>query len=358
MFGREPRLPIDVEFGLKRGKQQSLPSKSTYVTQLRRRLRFAHKKAKQVADRQQARHKELYDRRCRGAALDIGDLVLVKKTAWKGKHKIQDRWESDEYQVIEQPTPGIPVYKVKCIAGGRTRVLHCNLLLPLQGRLRQSEGQLGIYTPDPEEEAEEDSGLPGVPQAPQAQTGKGPPPSQTKPTPPSEASKQDASDKSSRKTSSSKLVPESLFTLDSSDDDIYTDSLNSHTTASDSTTNNLTSFLEPSLLPKAISKTESQFSSSKPYLEGSTPTIPSIDNVEPSSTTASNRPDDSVFASDPNSETQYEASSPEPPMPIPRRSTRTTKGKPPERYRNIYAFDTIVDMGSHYICPCDYCQGR
>ena len=141
LFGRESRLPIDVEFGLKRGKQQSPSSKSTYVTQLRRRLGFAHKKAKQVADRQQARHKELYDRRCRGAALDIGDLVLIKTTAWKGKHKIQDRWENDEYQVIEQPTPGIPVYKVKCIAGSKTRVLHHNLLLPLQGRLRHPEGQ-------------------------------------------------------------------------------------------------------------------------------------------------------------------------------------------------------------------------
>ena len=21
-------------------------------------------------------------------------------------------------------------------------------------------------------------------------------------------------------------------------------------------------------------------------------------------------------------------------------------------------FDTIVDMGSHFMCPCDYCQGR
>ena len=267
LFGSEPRLPIDVEYGLERGKQQSPPSRSTYVTQLRRRLSFAHKKAKQVADRQQARHKELYDRRCRGAALDIGDLVLVKKTAWKGKHKIQDGWESDEYQVIEQPTPGIPVYKVKCIAGGRTRVLHHNLLLPLQGRLRQSEGQVGIDTPNPEEEEEENSGLPGVPQAPQVQTGKGSPPPQTKPTPPSEASKQHASDELSKKTSSSKLVPESLFTLDSSDDEVYTDSLTSHTTASDSTTNNLTSFLEPSLLPKAISKRESQLTPACPILK-------------------------------------------------------------------------------------------
>ena len=156
-----------------KGETTEPPSKSTYVTQLRRRLRFAHKKAKQVADRQHARHKELYDRRCSGAALDIGDLVPVKKTAWKGKHKIQDRWESEEYQVIEQPTPGIPVYKVKCIAGGRTRVLHHNLLLPLQGRLRQPEGQVGIDTPDPEEEEEEDSGLPGVLRHPRCRLGRG-----------------------------------------------------------------------------------------------------------------------------------------------------------------------------------------
>ena len=92
LFGRKPRLPIDVEFGLKRGNQQVPPSKSTYVTQLRRRLRSAHKKAKQVASRQQARHKGLYDERCKGAELEIGDLVLVRKTAWKGKYKIQDRW--------------------------------------------------------------------------------------------------------------------------------------------------------------------------------------------------------------------------------------------------------------------------
>ena len=81
LFGREPRLPIHVEFGLKRGNQQVPPSRSNYIAQLRRRLRFAHKKAKQVAGRKQARHKGQYDRRCKGAALDIGDLVLVTKTA-------------------------------------------------------------------------------------------------------------------------------------------------------------------------------------------------------------------------------------------------------------------------------------
>ena len=101
-----------------------------------------------------------------GAELDIGDLVLVRKTAWKGKHKIQDKWESDKYQAIGQPNPGIPVYQVESVAGDRTRVLHRNLLLPLQGRIRQPGRQEVEDLSSPEEEEDEDSGTPGVPRAP------------------------------------------------------------------------------------------------------------------------------------------------------------------------------------------------
>ena len=121
-----------------RGETRGVP----LVNQLRRQLKFAHNKAKLVASWQQTRHKGLYDRKCRGATLDIGDLVLVKQTAWKGRHKIQDCLEEEEYQVVDQPTPGVPVYVVKSITGGRPRVLHRNLLLPLQGRMRQ-EGVTG-----------------------------------------------------------------------------------------------------------------------------------------------------------------------------------------------------------------------
>ena len=195
-----------------------------------------------MAGRQQARHKGLYDRRCKGAALGIGDLVLVRKTAWKGRHKIQDRWESDEYQVIWQPSPSISVYEVKSVAGVRTRVLHCNLLLPLQGRLRQPGGQEVEAPQGPEEEEEEDSGLPGVPKTPQVRTEKRPGSPQEKPTQHMEASRQDASaDLKSKDSSDFRLMPESLLPVDSSDDEVYTDSLTSHTTASDSTIGNLTS---------------------------------------------------------------------------------------------------------------------
>ena len=72
LFGREPRLPVDVEFGLQRGSQKGSPGQSNYVSELKRRLRFAHKKAKHMAKRQQAKHRELYDQKCRGAVLEVG----------------------------------------------------------------------------------------------------------------------------------------------------------------------------------------------------------------------------------------------------------------------------------------------
>ena len=305
------------EFGMKRGNQQVPPSRYNYITQLRRRLRFAHKKAKQVADRQQARHKGLYDRSYKGAALDIGDLVLVKKTAWKGRHKIQDRWESDEYQVIGQPNPGIPVCEVQNVAGGRSRVLHQNLLLPLQGRVRQQGGQEVEDPQGPEEEEEEEeSGLPGVPKAPQVKTGKRHVSPQAMPTQHMEASSQDASaDLKSKDSSDFRLLPESLLSEDSSEEDeVYTDSLTSHTTASDCTIGTLTSSLGPISSrveePNTASKTESQFSSSMPYLEDSTPLVdnnstPLIVNSRDSHASA-----DIVFVSDSSDDVSSPISSP------------------------------------------------
>ena len=88
LFGREPRLPVDVEFGLQKGSQEGSSGESNYVSQLNSRLRFTHKKAKHMAKRQQAMHTELYDQKCRGTELEVGDLVLVKQTAWKGRDKI------------------------------------------------------------------------------------------------------------------------------------------------------------------------------------------------------------------------------------------------------------------------------
>ena len=175
-----------------------------------------------------------------------------------------------------------------------------------------------------------------------------------------EASRQDASvDLKSKASSDLRVLPDSLLTMDSSDEEVYTDSLTSHTTASDSTIENLTSPLGPISSrvedPKIDSKTESQFSSSMPYLEESTPLIDN--NTTPSAINVSDS-HDGVFISDPSPDISSSVSSPDTPMPIPKRSTRSTKGKPPERYGKVYTFDTFVDMGPYFQCPCDYCRGK
>ena len=55
----------------------------------------------------------------------------MKIVAHKGRHKLQDKWEPEEYVVVEQPIAGTPVHRVQPVIGGNIRTLHRNLLLPL-----------------------------------------------------------------------------------------------------------------------------------------------------------------------------------------------------------------------------------
>ena len=64
--------------------------------------------------------------------MKVGDKVLLKCTAFKGKHKIQDRWENTIYEVIEQQIGKMPVFKIKLTKGDdKMKVVHQNLFLPL-----------------------------------------------------------------------------------------------------------------------------------------------------------------------------------------------------------------------------------
>ena len=135
MFGRHPRLPIDVEFGLNKPNCSDNSSKSRYIQKLRRRLNYAFQKASKFSDHQARKYKHSYDKSVKGPQLHENDLVLVKIVAHKGRHKLQDRWEPEEYVVIEQPIAGTPVYKVKPVNGNNVRTLHRNLLLPLGVKL-------------------------------------------------------------------------------------------------------------------------------------------------------------------------------------------------------------------------------
>jgi hypothetical protein len=59
------------------------------------------------------------------------DRVLLKKVGFKGKHKLENKWERDPYIIEFQPDTDIPVY-VLTPGHGRSRkvTVHRNMLLP------------------------------------------------------------------------------------------------------------------------------------------------------------------------------------------------------------------------------------
>lgn len=129
MFGRNPRLPIDVTLGLRVNEKQP---NSKCIAELKDSLTQAYQLAKESAEKARQKQKGGYDTKIRGAIVKPGDRVLVKKLAFDGKHKLADRWEEHPYTVKSQPNTDIPVYVVRQENGeGRERTLHRNKLLPV-----------------------------------------------------------------------------------------------------------------------------------------------------------------------------------------------------------------------------------
>ena len=140
MFGREPNLPIDIEFGV-RTPDLIATSTQNYVEKLEKRLAWAFKKAQEVNEKEKKRNKRNYDKKVRCSRLEIGDRVLVRQKAFKGKHKIQDKWEDYTYIVVDQPAKNTPVFTVQKEEGGRLKTLHRNMLFPLSQELQCEDNE-------------------------------------------------------------------------------------------------------------------------------------------------------------------------------------------------------------------------
>lgn len=80
---------------------------------LKEKLKYSYKTDQEAIRKAHSKQKRGYDTKVKGATIDVGDIVLVKKVAFDGKHKIADRWEDEPYLVITKPNNDIPVYTVK-----------------------------------------------------------------------------------------------------------------------------------------------------------------------------------------------------------------------------------------------------
>nr|XP_014340593.1 PREDICTED: uncharacterized protein LOC106702527 [Latimeria chalumnae] len=130
MFGRHPRLPIDIAFGMTPSMEEEETEYNEYVAQLKNRLRTAHSLAKEFSGRSKDCYKQNYDKKVRAdIPVEEGDRVLVQNKLLRGHHKLADRWEPIPYRVVKKQ-PNLPVYIIRRGGDQVERVLHHNLSTP------------------------------------------------------------------------------------------------------------------------------------------------------------------------------------------------------------------------------------
>ncbi|XP_038152461.1 protein NYNRIN-like [Cyprinodon tularosa] len=139
MFGRQPRLPVDLAFGLPLN-EDGFCSHTQYVQKLKSHLEESYKLASKNSAKVMQRNKTQFDQKVTASELNVGDRVLVRNVRLRGKHKLADKWESSVYIVVKK-AGNLPVYTVRPEGQNKPlRTLHRDLLLPCG------------YLPFPEEE--------------------------------------------------------------------------------------------------------------------------------------------------------------------------------------------------------------
>ena len=101
LFGRHPRLPIDLMFNLK--PPPGFSSYPEYVKKWRSAMSEAYKVASETAQRNAQRGKKQYDKKVRNIVLMLGDRVLVRNMSERGgPGKLRAYWEDEVHIVVEQ----------------------------------------------------------------------------------------------------------------------------------------------------------------------------------------------------------------------------------------------------------------
>ena len=134
MFGREPRLPIDMI--MQNQLETSQKSRNKYIENWRKQLKAATKIANEKSSQSRQKHaKRINTKIPFYVKLKKDDLVLVRNlTPRGGTGKLRAFWEDQPSKIIEQMDDAGVIYKLKA-NDGKERILHRNLLLPLEGNL-------------------------------------------------------------------------------------------------------------------------------------------------------------------------------------------------------------------------------
>ena len=129
IYGREPKLPIDIEYGV--SLTDSYSDCKSYADKLQHRLKWAYEAAQKCMNKESLRHKKYYDRTYKCATLEKDDIVLVRVVKPGTDYKIADKWEQDPWIIIRK-REGTPVFDLRNTRTGEVKELHRNLLYPLR----------------------------------------------------------------------------------------------------------------------------------------------------------------------------------------------------------------------------------
>uniref|UniRef100_A0A8C5PDV3 Integrase catalytic domain-containing protein n=1 Tax=Leptobrachium leishanense TaxID=445787 RepID=A0A8C5PDV3_9ANUR len=128
MFGRIPKLPIDVMFG-QVSHDPVIVDYSSYATSLMTYLHEATQIAQKHTEKQQAKQAKCYNRKIKGTNLNIGDRVLLANKSERGKRKLADKWDPTVY-TVQDLNLQTNIYKL-IDEEGKSKVVHRNLMLDI-----------------------------------------------------------------------------------------------------------------------------------------------------------------------------------------------------------------------------------
>lgn len=129
LFGREMRLPCDLQFGT---VNETASSTSNYVSELRSRLDEVHQRVRHVIENASDRMKTRYDLRSNSSGFHEGDLVwLYNPQRRKGRSpKLQKDWEGP-YKVVKRIND--VVYRIQKSVRSKMKVVHLDRLTKYHG---------------------------------------------------------------------------------------------------------------------------------------------------------------------------------------------------------------------------------
>jgi len=129
MFGRVPRLPVDVMFGSAL-RNEYVETYDEYVETLQKDLGEAMRIAQKNTTGAQKRQAKEYNKKSKGVSLEVGDRVLLVNKKEKGKRKLADVWDSVVH-VVTWKDPTLHIYRVEDPTTKKSKVVHRNFLLPV-----------------------------------------------------------------------------------------------------------------------------------------------------------------------------------------------------------------------------------